>query len=126
MSLDYRPARDLVSLHAAISEAALDLAALQGVKGARLSLYRIADAIPTGAPSMAEIAQQVATDHDLTVADLRGSAKRKVVAHPRQKAMYLMYRTGKFSYGQIGHYLGKRDHTTVMDGVRRYAMREGL
>ncbi len=51
-------------------------------------------------------------------ADMRSNRKHKVVALPRQVAMYLMRQLTKASYPDIGKRFGSRDHSTVMYGVK--------
>lgn len=46
------------------------------------------------------------------------------LAHPRHVAMYIMARSRHdLSYPMIGAILGRRDHTTVLSGVRRVPIR---
>jgi chromosomal replication initiation ATPase DnaA len=78
--------------------------------------------------TMAEIARRVACEHGLTVADLKGPRRTRNLAHPRQQAMSEMYgemteHGHRWSLPQIGLFLGGRDHTTVLHGVRRHALR---
>lgn len=74
----------------------------------------------------------VAKKYRLRADDLTGSAQRHAVAHPRQEAMYLMRRmrrsdgTYRYSLPEIGRFLGGRDHTTVLFGVRAHCKRNGL
>jgi hypothetical protein len=76
-------------------------------------------------PAQRAILEDVATRHDLTVADLISDARPNRIAHPRQEAMYLMVAAQRWSTPQIGRVLGGRDHTTVLTGVRRHAERSG-
>jgi chromosomal replication initiation ATPase DnaA len=65
----------------------------------------------------------VAIRHGLTIEELTGPGQFREVAWPRQEAMWLMYKTGRYSLPQIGRYLGGRDHTTVLYGIRRHQAR---
>lgn len=78
---------------------------------------------PTERVSMAAILALVAVKHDLTVHELRGVGRARRVSRPRQEAMALMHATGLFSLPQIGMFLGDRDHTTVLHGVRAHTAR---
>lgn len=73
--------------------------------------------------TMAGILQDVAEMYDVTVEDLKGQGRSYWISHPRQHAMFMMVKTGKFSLPQIGRFLGGRDHTTVLHGYRAHARR---
>lgn len=76
--------------------------------------------------SMRGILSDVSWRHGVPVDALRGPDRRRWAVYPRQEAMYLMYKTGRFSLPQIGIFLGDRDHTTVLHGIRAHAKRKGL
>jgi len=60
------------------------------------------------------------SDHfNVKVSDLRSDRKHKVVAHPRQVAMFLLRRMTRCSLPDIGLRFGGRDHTTVMYAVKK-------
>jgi hypothetical protein len=69
------------------------------------------------------ICQQIAHRHGLTVADMRGPRRDHHAAHARHEVMWALMKTGRWSTTQIGRYLGDRDHTTVIHGIRRYEAR---
>lgn len=73
--------------------------------------------------SMRGILADVAWRHGIAPHVLRGDVRARWAAHPRQEAMYLMYQTGRFSLPQIGIFLGNRDHTTVLHGIRAHKKR---
>jgi chromosomal replication initiation ATPase DnaA len=50
-------------------------------------------------------------------------ARAFAIAHPRQEAMWRMRQAGKWSLPQIGRFLGERDHTTVLSGIRAHQKR---
>jgi chromosomal replication initiator protein len=70
---------------------------------------------------------QVAADHGLTVDALRSADRRRKVAHARfdafarLRALHIAPGRHKFSLPQIGRFLGDRDHTTVIHGIRKAA-----
>lgn len=70
--------------------------------------------------TMAEITLRVAEKHGLTVEDLKGQSRIRPIAWPRQEAMYECRMATSNSTTAIGRFLGGRDHTTVMHGVRRH------
>lgn len=82
-----------------------------------------------GTGSLGEVAFDVAQRHGMTVETLRGYARSRRVAWPRQEAFWLSRQikrndgSQKYSFPQIGLYYGGRDHTTVMHGVRAHAAR---
>ena len=80
------------------------------------------DAIARAAPSatgnvrMMTIVQEVAAQTGVTVADIMGPGRTRLVAEARQAAMYFCRQEG-FSLPQIGRRF-KRDHTTVHHNIR--------
>lgn len=75
--------------------------------------------------TMAGIVSRVAEKHGLTVADLKGVRRGQCYSRPRQEAMWEMMQTGKWSTTRVGMFLGGRDHTTVLHGVRAHERRMG-
>ena len=78
--------------------------------------------------TMRQIATDVALDRgvsfgDLIMPDHVPGARAFAIAHPRQEAMWRMRQAGKWSLPQIGRFLGERDHTTVLAGVRAHQKR---
>lgn len=67
---------------------------------------------------MEQIATVVCHHYHLTKEDFFGKPKCKRVARPRQVAMYLMKKMTMRSTVEIGMFLGKRDHTTIMHGIK--------
>ncbi|MGZ8429715.1 MAG: chromosomal replication initiator protein DnaA [Candidatus Deferrimicrobiaceae bacterium] len=64
------------------------------------------------------IQKLVAEHFGVKVTDLRSGRKHKVVALPRQVAMYLMREMTHCSFPDIGQRFGGRDHSTVMYAVK--------
>jgi len=64
------------------------------------------------------ILKAVSEHFGVKVSDLRSTRKHKVVAHPRQIAMYLIREMTKCSFPDIGQRFGGRDHSTVMYAVK--------
>lgn len=73
--------------------------------------------------TMCEIALEVCQARGVTLDDLRGRSKAKAVAWPRQEFMALAYAQAGQSLPAIGRWLDGRDHTTVMQGIRRHERR---
>lgn len=70
-----------------------------------------------------EILAEVADRHRLTVDDLKGPQVARKFAWPRQEAMWHLYESGRYSLPEIGRFLGGRDHTTILKGIRSYERR---
>jgi len=69
----------------------------------------------TGATIMA----QTAAYFGLTIEDLQGSSRSRVLVTARQIAMYLCRELTELSLPKIGQQFGGRDHTTVMHAERK-------
>ena len=80
------------------------------------------DLIPTDAsPSInaATIMAQTAAYFSLTVEDLCGTSRSRVLVNARQIAMYLCRELTELSLPKIGQSFGGRNHTTVMHADRK-------
>ena len=78
--------------------------------------------------TMRQITTEVAAERGVSYADLVmpdsvPGARAFAIAHPRQEAMWRMKQTGKWSLPQMGRFLGGRDHTTILAGVRAHQAR---
>ena len=62
------------------------------------------------------IIQTVAEHYGITMADIAGNKRNNEIVVPRQIAMYLCRKMTEASLKNIGNLLGKRDHTTIIDG----------
>lgn len=78
------------------------------------------------AMSMASIALSVAMRHGLPLERFRGRERCRRVSWARQEAMYQMYVTGRFSFKQVATALRRKDHTTVIAGLRAYCARHEI
>lgn len=69
-----------------------------------------------------DVATFVAAKHGLTFDGLTSPRKVRHIVRPRQIAMYTIRRLcPHMSYPAIGRLLGKKDHTTVIHGIRKVA-----
>ena len=90
-----------------------------------LSSELIAEVIPKSgtrtaqATSVEEIQQQVAERFGISRAELIGSSRAATPLRARQVAMFLTRELTDLSLPQIGRLYGGRDHTTVMNSLRR-------
>ena len=69
--------------------------------------------------SIADIIKLVAHDYNLTIADLKGPRRQRNITLPRQIAMLLARELTECSLPQIGKAFGGRDHTTVINSLKR-------
>lgn len=76
-------------------------------------------------PTMIELTVSVALASGLSTTDLRGPKKVAHIAQPRQRLMHMMRRHG-YTLGEIGRFLGDRDTSTIVKGVRAHQRREGM
>jgi chromosomal replication initiator protein len=89
-----------------------------------LSTELIAEVIPQSprsaqATSVEEIQQQVAERFGISRAELIGTSRAATPLRARQVAIYLTREMTDLSLPQIGRLYGGRDHTTVMNSLRR-------
>ncbi len=66
-----------------------------------------------------EIQRKVAEHYNIRLSDMIGPKRLRIIARPRQIAMYLAKQLTPRSLPEIGRRFGGRDHTTIMHGVRR-------
>jgi chromosomal replication initiator protein len=66
-----------------------------------------------------EIQKQVAGHYNIRLTDMHSARRARVIARPRQVAMYLAKKLTPRSLPEIGRKFGGRDHTTVMHAVKR-------
>lgn len=66
-----------------------------------------------------EIQKRVAEHYSIKISDMHSSRRARVVARPRQVAMYLAKQLTPRSLPEIGRRFGGRDHTTVMHAIRK-------
>lgn len=69
--------------------------------------------------SIEDIQKQVANHYNIKVSDMHSARRSRVVARPRQVAMYLSKKFTSKSLPEIGRRFGGKDHTTVMHAVKR-------
>ena len=65
------------------------------------------------------IIQTVAEHYGITMADIAGNKRNNEIVVPRQIAMYLCRKMTDASLKSIGSLLGKRDHTTIINGQKK-------
>jgi chromosomal replication initiator protein len=72
------------------------------------------------------ILRAVCTEFKVTLAEIKGPRRQRTVTVPRQIAMYLVRELTEESLPQIGQLFGGRDHSTVINSLKRVEqMRDG-
>jgi chromosomal replication initiator protein len=66
-----------------------------------------------------EIQKKVAEHYGIKLSDMHSARRARVVARPRQVAMYLAKQLTPRSLPEIGRRFGGRDHTTVMHAIKK-------
>lgn len=66
-----------------------------------------------------EIQKTVAAHYNIKLSEMHSARRSRIVARPRQVAMYLAKRLTTRSLPEIGRKFGGKDHTTVMHAVKR-------
>ena len=72
------------------------------------------------------ILREVATKWGVSVTDIVSDRRSKIVVSARHEACYRLRHETTWSLPRIGGFLGGRDHTTALHGVRKHAERLGL
>jgi chromosomal replication initiator protein len=67
------------------------------------------------------IVGRVAKLYGVKPKELLGASRVRAILVPRQVAMYVAQRFAKCSFAEIGRFFGGRDHTTVMNAVKKVA-----
>ncbi len=66
-----------------------------------------------------EIQRRVAEHFNIKMGEMQSARRARVVARPRQVAMYLAKQLTSRSLPEIGRKFGGRDHTTVIHAVKK-------
>jgi chromosomal replication initiator protein len=69
--------------------------------------------------NLQQILRAVCSYYSVKVDDIKGHKRTKDLVIPRHIAMYLIYDLTKTPYMSIGDFLGGRDHTTILHGVKK-------
>ena len=65
------------------------------------------------------IIEVVAKTFNVKLLDLSNNTRKKNITTARHVAMYIMREHAKLQLKDIGNFLGKRDHTTVLNGIEK-------
>lgn len=85
---------------------------------------KLADYTAKEPQRMLRIAREFAAINGLRVADLKGASTKRPISWARQDLMALLHSKGHASTS-IGRFLGGRDHTTVLYGIKASRARAG-
>ncbi|MFH1017171.1 MAG: chromosomal replication initiator protein DnaA [Pseudomonadota bacterium] len=104
--------------------ALIRLAAFASISRRPITLELTQEVFGTLAPedkslSIETIQKRVAEFFNLSTSDLKSARRHKVVALPRQIAMYLSRKLTQASFPELGERFGGKDHTTVMHAVNK-------
>ena len=72
------------------------------------------------------ILAEVAQKHNVSVRDLCGPYRWRHYINARFEAFYRLRTETSMSLPQIGRHVGNRDHTTVINGIKKYKQRMGI
>lgn len=61
----------------------------------------------------------VADHYNISAADILSGKRRRNISYPRQICMYLCREYTSVSLDEIGKQMGRRDHTTVLHGIKK-------
>lgn len=70
-------------------------------------------------PAIKNIAAAVSKHLNIRLNDIRSSSRRRYVVRARGIAIYLCRQYTTSSFGDIGHYFGKRDHSTAIHAYKK-------
>ena len=73
------------------------------------------------APTFQEVMEAVSSYYSVSVQDMMSTSRVRQTLIPRQIAMFLGWKHLRISYVRLGEYFGNRDHTTVINAVRKIA-----
>ncbi|MFA5776474.1 MAG: chromosomal replication initiator protein DnaA [Patescibacteria group bacterium] len=69
--------------------------------------------------NLQQILRAVCSYYSVKIDDIKGHKRTRELVIPRHIAMYLIYDLTKTPYMSIGDFLGGRDHTTILHGVKK-------
>jgi len=69
--------------------------------------------------NLQQILRAVCNYYSVKIDDIKGHKRTKEFVIPRHIAMYLIYDLTKTPYMSIGDFLGGRDHTTILHGIKK-------
>ncbi len=92
------------------------------VELAKKILVRSNHGVSQGALDLDSIVKHVCDHYSLSITDLRSNNRAKELSLARQVAMYLMKKMTNKSLHEIGFFLGRKDHSTVIHAIDKVQM----
>ena len=83
------------------------------------------DVLPKRPITLAKLVENIATLHNVTVADIKSEKRSRVYTRARHHFCYSALRRTKHSAAAVGRFLN-RDHTSVLHAVNRHAQVNNL
>jgi hypothetical protein len=77
-------------------------------------------------PALQKILEAVSKHYSVSIPEMKTGRRTKKPTHARQVVMYLARRFTPMTFPQIGRYLGNKDHTTIIHGVRVIEAKLGI
>lgn len=81
---------------------------------------------PEKPTSVSDIIQAVAHKYGVNVSDIKSCSRRKRLCVARFEAIYEIASRTPYSFPMIGRLMGGRDHTTIMNAIKRHAERNNI
>lgn len=72
-----------------------------------------------------QVVRYVAMKHQVSISLILDTGRNANVVRARQEIYWRLVAIGAYSLPQVGMWVGGRDHTTVLHGVREHAKRHG-
>ena len=69
------------------------------------------------------VLKAIADHYEITIAEMRSPARAKLFVQARQHFCWIMRKHTDLSLPQIARFLGGRDHTTILHGIRQHEKR---
>lgn len=102
-----------LSAHASLSDTPIDLEYIEKIFGPTQLKRQV---------RVEDIIKKVAAFYHIEVSDIKSGSRKKLVAQPRQIAMYIARKRSQLSFPELGEKFGGKDHTTVMHAVKKIEM----
>lgn len=78
---------------------------------------------PTTKQRAREILREVSERHGVTEAEIIGEGRSARIVLARHEVCYRMRKETTWSLPRIGRFLGDRDHTSIINGIKRHEQR---
>lgn len=87
----------------------------------------VAPLVPASSPErVRRIVMEVCHKHGVSAIEICSEHRSQRIVVARHEACYRLRKETTWSLPRIGKFLGGRDHTTILHGVRKHAAKNGL